>query len=208
MRGSKQPVCARYLAGRIWGAFASPNPSEELLDELQAALIGVDMVVRDFLRIVFTRPEFRLASTRTALVRSPVEWEVAILAHTGVSVDDLHLAEHQQRLGQVLYRPPNVSGWRQNGAWTSSSTVWAKGGVASALASALASRPTFADLVDLSTTDAVASVLARMGVDVPSPATVGHLEAYLDGERAAGRGGVASSVLPALVTLTPDFQLA
>ena len=208
VRGSKQPVCARYLAGRIWGALADPSPTDDLLDELRDALIGVDMVVRDFLRIVFTRPEFRLPATRLALVRSPVEWEVAILAHTGVTIDQLQLATYQQRLGQVLYRPPNVSGWRQNGAWISSSTVWAKGGVASALASALSSSTTFADLPAMSTSDAVATVLERMGVDEPAPATVGHLEAYLDGERSAGRGGVASSVLPALVTLTPDFQLA
>ena len=208
VRGSKQPVCARYLAGRLWGFFADPNPSDELLDELRDALVGVDMVVRDFLRIAFNRPEFRLPATRAALVRSPVEWEVAILAHTGVTIDQLQLATYQQRLGQVLYRPPNVSGWRQNGAWISSSTVWAKGGVASALASALSSSTTFADLPAMSTSDAVATVLERMGVDEPAPATVGHLEAYLDGERSAGRGGVASSVLPALVTLTPDFQLA
>ena len=35
-----------------------------------------------------------------------------------------------ERLGQPLYQPPNVSGWRQNGAWISTSAQWAKGAFA------------------------------------------------------------------------------
>jgi len=208
VRGSKQAVCARYLAGRIWGAFAYANPSNVLLDELSAALVAADMNVTDFLRVVFARPEFRSASTRTALVRSPVEWEVAIMRATGVELNALELAGVQPRLGQILYRPPNVSGWRQNRAWISSSAVWAKGTIATALVPALQSAGTFADLASLSVTDAVGEVLARFGVDAPAPATRTHLEAYLSGERSAGRAATASASLAAVVTLTPDFQLA
>ena len=208
LRGSKQPVSARYLAGRIWSAFAYPGPAPALLDELTAALIAVDLDVSAFLRVVFLRPEFRAASTRTALVRSPVEWEIAILRATGLRVADIADADVQQRLGQVLLRPPNVSGWKQNRVWISSSAMWAKGILASGLQQALAAKGTFADLAAMSTADAVASVLARFGVDAPSAATVAHLEGYLAGERSAGRGAAAPPTLAALVTLTPDFQLA
>jgi uncharacterized protein (DUF1800 family) len=38
-------VSARYLAGRIWGAFAAPNPPEALLDALRDELIAVDLDV-------------------------------------------------------------------------------------------------------------------------------------------------------------------
>ncbi len=208
IRGSKQPVAARYLAGRIWSAFAYPNPSASLLDDLTAALIAAEMNVKAFLRVVFLRPEFRVASTRTALVRSPIEWEVAILRATGLGVDQLGLQKYQVRLGQVLYRPPNVSGWRQNRAWISSSAMWAKGLVSASLRTKLQTAGTFAAWNALSVADAVSAALDRFGIDEPSAATRTHLESYLAGERSAGRFATASAGLGALITLTPDFQLS
>jgi uncharacterized protein (DUF1800 family) len=208
IRGSKQTVAARYLAGRIWSAFAAPNASTGLLDELTTELIDAEMNVKAFLKVVFLRPEFRMASTRTALVRSPIEWEVAIMRATGLGVDELALAKYQVRLGQVLYRPPNVSGWRQNRAWISSSAMWAKGLVSASLRTRLQAAGTFSAWNALSVADAVAAALDRFGIDDPSAATRAHLEAYLAGERAAGRSGTASAGLGALVTLTPDFQLS
>jgi uncharacterized protein (DUF1800 family) len=208
LRGSKQPVSARYLAGRIWGAFAAPNPPGPLLDALRDALIGVDWNMRDFLRVVFARPEFRDPATKLALVRSPVEWEVAILRATGTTPAQLGLQQVQQRLGQVPLRPPNVSGWRQNRAWISSSAVWAKGQVATNLQAALQSSGAVSSWNALSATDAVDAAFDRFGVDEPAAATRGRLETFVAGERSAGRAATASSTLAALMTLTPDFQLA
>lgn len=208
LRGSKQPVSARYLAGRIWSAFASPNPSATLLDELTQSLIAANLNVKAFLKVVFLRPEFRVSSTRTALVRSPIEWEAAILRATGLPVEQLGIEKYQQRLGQVLYRPRNVSGWRQNRAWISSSAVWAKGEISSVLRTKLQAAGTFTAWNALSVPDAVDAALARFGIDEPSSASRTRLEAYLAGERSAGRSGTASAGLGALITLTPDFQLS
>lgn len=208
LRGSKQAVSARYLAGRIWSAFVAPNPSAARLDEARDALIAADLDVTEFLRWCFLHPDFRTTATRQALVRSPVEWEVAIFRATGLRAADLPLVDVQQRLGQVPMRPPNVAGWRQNRAWISSSASWAKGIAAAAVRDLLAARGTFADLAGLSTSAAVAAALDRFGVDDPAPATAAHLEAFLAAERTAGRGADAIATLAALVTLTPDFQLA
>ena len=208
IRGSKQPVSARYLAGRLWSFFAYPSPAPALLDELAAALIAADMEVKAFLKVVFERPEFRLASTRTALVRSPVEWEIAILRATGLGVDLLQLERFQPRLGQILYRPPNVSGWRQNRAWISSSAMWAKGLAAATLQAKLQANGQFSSWAGLSVADAVSAALDRFGIDDPSSATRQHLEDFVAGERSAGRGSYASATLAALVTLSPDFQLS
>lgn len=208
LRGSKQPVSSRYLAGRIWSFFAAPNPPAPLLDELTAELVAVDLDVRAFLRSVFLRPEFRSAETKLALVRSPVEWEVAAVRAAGVPAAELSLVEVQQRLGQVPMRPPNVSGWRQNRAWISSSTFWAKGEFAGQLQARLQARGTLAAWNALTVPAAVSAAFARFGIDDPSPATRSRLEAFLAGERSSGRAATASSTLAALTILTPDFQLA
>ncbi len=133
--------------------------------------------------MVFLRPEFRMASTRTALVRSPIEWEVAILRATGVALDELQACRGtSRRLGQVLYLPPNVSGWRQNRAWISSSAMWAKGQIAALVRTSLDASGAWDGLAGLSVPDAVAVGFARFGIDDPSTATRQHLEAFLTGE--------------------------
>jgi uncharacterized protein (DUF1800 family) len=208
LRGSKQPVSARYLAGRIWSFFAAPNPAPALLDELRDALIDADLNVSAFLRYVFEHPDFRSAATKTGLVRSPVEWVVATLRSTGLDGDQLDLVTYLPRMGQIPMLPPNVSGWRQNRAWISSSTVWAKGSVAGQVQLALDAAGTFDDLASMSVAGAVAATFERLGIDAPSAATRSDLEAYLSAERAAGRGATATSTLPAITLLTPDFQLA
>ena len=46
------------------------------------------MNITALLRAIFMRPEFRLATTRNALVRSPVEWMVATMRHLGMDAAD------------------------------------------------------------------------------------------------------------------------
>lgn len=208
VRGSKQDVCARYLAGRLWSFFAAPNPPPALLDELAQAFVDGDMDVEAFLRTIFLRPEFRAVSTRAALVRSPIEWQVAAMRAADLTAVEVRPERHMPQLGQVLLQPPNVSGWRQNRAWISSSAQWGKAAFATKVAQKAKAAGTFDHLVGSSPDAAVADLLDRFGVDDPSSATRADLERYLTAERAAGRGAMAASSLVGLVLLTPDFQLA
>lgn len=208
VRGVRQPVCARYLAGRVWSFLASPNPPAPLIDDLASAFIASGMDTSALVRAVLLRPEFRTATTRTALVRSPVEWVVATMRATGLTAAQLDLQDHLQELGQVPYWPPNVSGWRQNRAWISSSAQWAKGSLAGVVRERTAAAGTFDAWADLAVPDAVGAALARFGVDDPSSATRQRLEAHLAAERSAGRGAAAPATIAALILLSPDFQLA
>lgn len=208
VRGSKQQACARFLAAKVWSAFAAPNPAPALVDDLAAAFVSSGMVVRELLRAVFLRPEFRLATTRTALVRNPIEWLVASMRATGLPAATLHPEWWMERMGQQLYAPPNVSGWKQNQAWISTSTHWAKGSYAGW------ARWKANDIGLLSSTQtmtpaaATAAALARFAIDDPSPISRQTMEAYVAREQAAGRRWAIPQGLVALALLTPDFQLS
>ena len=39
VRGSKQAVCARFVAGKLWAFLAGPTPSPATLDALTAAFV-------------------------------------------------------------------------------------------------------------------------------------------------------------------------
>lgn len=126
VRGSKHGVCAHFIATKLWSFFAYPAPAPSLVDDLAAAFVASNMDVKSLVRAIFMRPEFRVATTRTALVRPPVEWMVATMRALDMDSATLHPEWWLEHLGQRLYDPPNVSGWKQNGYWISTTTVWAR----------------------------------------------------------------------------------
>ncbi len=208
VRGSQPQVCARYLAGRLWSFFAYPNPSTALLDSLTASFIAGGMNVKALLRVVFLRPEFRLATTRTALVRSPIEWLVASMRSVGMNAATLHPEWWMGSLGQTLYGPPKVSGWRQNGAWISSSAQWAKGDHAGWVRWKANDVGIFATTQTMTPAAAAQAAFDRFGIDDPSPLTRQRIQAYVAGEQAANRRWAIPPNLVTLAMLSPDFQLA
>ncbi|MFN8017988.1 MAG: DUF1800 domain-containing protein [Acidimicrobiales bacterium] len=208
VRGSKQRTCARFLATKLWSFVAYPGPSAALVDELATAFIAGGMRTDALLRAIFLRPEFRVASTRTALVRSPVEWLVATMRAFGLTAADLHPEWWMDRLGQVLYQPPNVSGWKQNATWISTSAQWGKGQVASYVRWGAADAGAFGDVGTKTPAAAAQAVFDRFGVDAPSSLTRQRIQEYVSRERAAGRAWAVPQGLVALGMLSPDVQLA
>jgi len=208
VRGSKQSVCARFLAAKIWSFYAAPNPAPALVDSLAASLIAGGMNIKSFLRVVFLRPEFRAPSTRTGLVRSPLEWMVATMRAMGLSAAVMHPEWWMERLGQTMYQPPNVSGWRQNGAWISSSAQWAKGSYAGNTRWKAVDAGVLAGVGTMTPAAAAQAAFDRFGIDEPAAGTRQQLEAYVAREQAARRTWAIQPNLVTLTMLSPDFQLA
>jgi uncharacterized protein (DUF1800 family) len=67
------------------------------------------------------RDEFYSDASMRGSVRSPVEYVVATLAHTNSTAALLHPEWWLEGMGQKLFEPPNVSGWRLNDYWVNSS---------------------------------------------------------------------------------------
>ena len=123
---SRRPAHARFLCHKLWSFFAYPVglDDQEVTDVMAAYEPGLD--VRAALRAIFHHPGFRSDRARWALVRSPVEWLVAVMRHTGTDCAIAHPEWAVAGLGQVPFQPPDVSGWRQNDYWITSTAAWAK----------------------------------------------------------------------------------
>jgi uncharacterized protein (DUF1800 family) len=208
VRGSQQRSCARFLAAKLWSSFAAPDPPEAIVNELADTFVASGMVVRDVLRAIFLHPEFRSPATRTALVRSPIEWIVLAMRSTGLTAAELHPEWYLARLGQIIYQPPNVAGWRQNSAWITTSALSAKGSFVEYARWRARNAGVLAATADLPPVDAVQAAFDQFGIDNPSPMTRRQLEAYVAGEQAAGRREFIPPNLVALTLLSPDAQLA
>jgi uncharacterized protein (DUF1800 family) len=208
VRGSRQQTCARFLATKIWSFFAYPSPAPALVDDLAATFVASGMDVKALLRAVFLRPEFRLATTRTALVRSPVEYLVATMRALGMDAATLHPEWWLGDMGQSPYQPPNVSGWRQNGAWISTSAQWKKGAFAGWVRWKANDAGILAGTGSLTPAAAATATFERFGIEDPSALTRQRIEEYVAREKAAKRTWAIPPNLVTLALLSPDFQLA
>ncbi|HWJ60518.1 MAG TPA: DUF1800 domain-containing protein [Acidimicrobiales bacterium] len=208
VRGSRQQTCARFLAAKVWSFFAYPSPAAALVDDLAAAFIASNMNVKALVRAVFLRPEFRLATTRTALVRTPIEYLVATMRALGMNAATLHPEWWLEPMGQAPYQPPNVAGWKQNAAWISTSAQWAKGSFAGWARWKANDAGIFAGAGSLTPAAAATAALERFGIEDPSPLTRQRIEEYVAREKAANRTWAVPPNLVTITLLSPDFQLA
>jgi len=206
--GPKQQICAKYIATKLWSFFAYPNPSESLKTDLMNVFISSGLNIEALVREIFMRPEFRSPEAKNGLIKSPFEICVSILRHTGMSFDQMPPQWESKRMGQYLYNPPNVSGWRQNMYWISETTVWARSKLASRTRWRMYNdTDKFIDIRNYSNEDAVDLALGFYGIWNVSTATRNGLLSYVAAQRQNSWVSERSGLLY-LPLMTPEFWMA
>lgn len=210
-----RPASPRFVLSKLWSHFAYPvSPAEQVVTDLLGAY-GTGMSVSSALRAIFLHPDFRSDTTRTGLVKQPVEYLAGAartlgldstlqpLSSTGSTgsaaggrpkAKPIRLAALATTLGQTLFDPPNVGGWGQNTYWLDTVTALRRFEIALLLAergdiSAVSASP-LADRVD-----AAANFL---GVDGWGPTTRSALAQVAD----------RPPELVALALSSPEYVLA
>lgn len=207
--GTKADVAARFIVAKLWSWFAHPNPSAQLVTDLTAVFRGGGLELRPLLRAMFLRDEFWGPTARYALVRTPVEYVVAALKAVGMGAEATDPQWYMEAMGQVLYDPPNVSGWKQNGYWISTAGYWGRAEWARNLRWRTQDAGLFAGIQSGTAAAAVQTAFDRFGIIEPSAGTRAALEAWFTREKSGG-GGRSWSIPPNLVLLTmltPEFNV-
>ncbi len=205
--GPKQVAVSRFLANKLWSFFAYPHPSSGVVDTIAAAMRSGGMRTDAALRAIFTHPDFYGTAAKQGLVRSPFEFIVAAMSHTGTPANVAHPEWYGSDMGQAVFHPPNVSGWRSNGYWISSAAAWSKHQFANHLRWKLEKTDLLRDVKSLEPRVAAEQALAQFGIYQPSPRTLDSLTQFVRAERSA-RGWGERVGLCFLPILTPDFQVA
>jgi uncharacterized protein (DUF1800 family) len=123
----ERPETAEFVVAKLWREFVSPEPDA----------VEVRRIAADFRRSGYRIPvavsallrsdAFWTPDNRGVLVRSPVELVVGTLRSLGLAPDDAApFALAAAGMGQNLFSPPNVKGWRGGDAWIDSSTLLAR----------------------------------------------------------------------------------
>jgi uncharacterized protein (DUF1800 family) len=222
----QKSIAARFIAKKMWTFFAYPNPSTAILDTLTAAFAGSNLNIATLLRTIFLHPEFYSVTARQGLVRSPVEWVVACLKALGLTAVERNPQWWMDQMGQQLFYPPNVAGWKNNAYWLNSTALWARADFARNLTwraeqlgflDSIIQRNTMNQHV-ISAGDAVDLAYRAFGL-VPSVGSVspyvrGVLVNWLEAQRITEYAPTyswnhwARIQLLTMMMLTPDVQLA
>lgn len=114
-----QPAASRFLAKRFWHAFISDTkPDESWLIAVSDTFRTSGFEIASLYRAMLESDAFWHERYRGALIKSPVD----IITGTARSLEYpkqqwRQFATWQRTLGMNLFAPPNVSGWKEGGAF-------------------------------------------------------------------------------------------
>lgn len=209
-------VVARHIARKLFGFYAYPDPTEAVIAPITAAFAAT-LNVKDLVRAILVSDAFWSESARTGLVRQPVDYTVAALRVLDLNPHDCAAELGMPGTGQELLAPPNVSGWRPNAYWLSTSALQARADMATDLLRFRVhgeNQPPFLPHVTNSAaTDPVTAVRLAFEafgiVDEPYPAARRQAEAWVRDEVAKQTSSkLLIAGLATLVMLSPDYQMA
>lgn len=205
--GRKRRTSARFLATKLWSFLAYPNPEPAVIDAVIADYLAGGYEVKRLLRSILLHPAFWSERARNGLVRSPVEVIVAAMKATRIPARSAHPEWWARDMGQAVLYPPDVSGWKPNAYWISSTALWGRSGFARYLTWLAWDKGVLAGSGQRTPAEAVQRAFDTFGIDRPSATTRQALVDWVVAERAA-RGWAEVPNLITLTQLTPDFQLA
>ena len=171
-----QDSCQKFIPERMWYRFiSSANPLPENHSTI-SAFAARD--VKTLVTALINDPA--LSSVENSIVKSPVEWFVAVCRALSLTPSQLpsftKLNGYLEKLSQIPFQPPNVGGWPTDQAWLSSASAQYRLAFATWLAS-------LADLTELSavpTNDRVEYLLNWLGIVEWSTRTSSALRAVRD----------------------------
>lgn len=110
---------AEFIAEKLWKELVNyEQPDANLIKDWAAAFrnSGYDMKV--LLLKILNSSVFWAASQRGVLIKSPIEFTIGLLRELQVPFEEYStLRIANQQLGQSLFYPPDVKGWRGGTTW-------------------------------------------------------------------------------------------
>ncbi len=137
--GQPQSACGRFLGYRLFKFFGYDDPEPEIINALADVFDGAQgkepFIIRNLLRTIFTpgnlvSEAFYSERAFKAHIKSPTELVVSafgLLRPNGLSEGgDSSAIMAMRRMGQHLFFPPDVSGWKEGLHWVNTTFMLAR----------------------------------------------------------------------------------
>jgi uncharacterized protein (DUF1800 family) len=119
-----KPATALFICRKIYGYFVNEQVDEEQVSQLADSFYRSNYDIGQLMRQIFQSEWFYDAHNRANKIKSPVVLLAGMARHLQFSgILPANLAALQKALGQQLFAPPNVAGWKGGKAWVNNSTL-------------------------------------------------------------------------------------
>lgn len=125
----EQDVTARFIAAKLYRFFVREDPSPELITKLGTLFKERRYKIAPLLTTIFLARDFYSPPAYGIQIKSPVQLAVSTYKKLGLTevpgVPDLDVATRE--LGQELFHPPNVAGWKGGRSWITPAILLQRG---------------------------------------------------------------------------------
>ena len=218
-RHPEGPLSARYVAARLAGFLYKPDPEPAVVDAMTTAFVAANYDIKAMVRALLLRPEFSDGPGLT--IKSPAEYiagTMRLLRLTGApapssqprrrSLDEIALACAD--MGQELFEPPDVSGWKGGASWANTASTLARYNFAARIGKLVTDDAvrTVLDSAGGEPRDTAPLWMQRLGLLSLLPSTQASIDRYLEASNAAKTDpGVRTRGVLTLLLASPDFNL-
>jgi uncharacterized protein (DUF1800 family) len=204
-----------FFVTKLWSYFIPVPPTAATVSALERTYKQSGYSIRSVLEAILLHDAFY---SGPMMVKPPVVYTAGLLRALGRGIDTEDWVGHAQQTGQVLFHPPNVSGWTKD-RWLDTSTFKGRWETAEA---ALDPKHIVPDdpqhpYSELETPEqALAAALRFAGNPPLTSATAGYLLSFARGSvpasRYKGEGpklrALRQNALRHLILTAPDFQVS
>lgn len=115
---------SKHVTGKIYKYFVNDNPDAEIVQDLADDFYESEYDIGKLMKKIFTSDWFYDRKNIGAKIKSPVELVAGMSRSFNISFrNPKPLLAIQKSLGQVLFNPPNVSGWAGGKSWIDTSSL-------------------------------------------------------------------------------------
>lgn len=123
----RQPSMPKFISRKLFEFFVHDNPPEDEIDRLAARFTETNLSIRELVRAVLTSPQFYSDEAMYSRVKTPVQYAVSIVKTLDIPYRWLNdMQSYTDRMGQKLFDPPNVKGWKMGRNWINTDTMTAR----------------------------------------------------------------------------------
>jgi hypothetical protein len=115
----ENPLHASFFVQKLWGYFIPQAPSADTLSALVSLYTGNSYAIRPVLEAILMHPDFYEGP---AMVKPPAVYLASMMRASGTFIHDEQWTWLSEAAGQMLFYPPNVSGWDDN-RWLDTNTL-------------------------------------------------------------------------------------
>jgi uncharacterized protein (DUF1800 family) len=129
-----QDACARWVVGKIIGSLEGLAPEPLRLESYADFFRENDYEIKPLLRRLFLDPAFYRGEILGARVQSPVDYFVGAIRKLGIqNLPQWFIFQAVRNLGQGVYYPPSVEGWKDGEGWITNDSLMQRGNHAGVL---------------------------------------------------------------------------